>query len=116
LNTSEKDRSHLSLVRSIRDRGQLPQKDRKSIPSLQAKRRQKAEEDLTVAKEMTQGAQRIIQREFIGKLPPDQGTVMWGVFSLKSEEQIAREMGVSVKEVRHLRSQAERKLGGRLNF
>jgi DNA-directed RNA polymerase specialized sigma24 family protein len=83
---------------------------------LQAKRQQKAEEDLTAVKEMTQGAHRILQRAFIGKLPPDQGTVMWGVFSLKSEEQIAREMGVSVKAVRRLRSQAERKLGGGLNF
>lgn len=113
---SEKDRSHLSIVRSTTDRGQTPQKDRNGIPSLQAKRRQKAEEDLTIAIEMAQGAQSILHRAFIGKLPPDQGTVMWGVFSLQSEDQIAREMGVSVNEVRRLRSHAERTLGGRLNF
>jgi len=113
----EKDRSHLSIVRSsTRGRRQSPPKDRKSISSLQAKRRQKAEEDVAVAKEMVQGAQSILQRAFIGKLPPDQGAVMWGVFCLQSEDQIAREMGVSVKEVRRLRSQAERTLGGRLNF
>jgi len=113
---SEKDRSHLSIVRGTGDRGQTPQKDSNDIPSLQAKQRQKAEEDLTVAKEMAQGAHRILQKAFIGKLPPDQGTVMWGVFCLKSEEQIAREMGIPVKAVRRLRSQAERKFGGRLNF
>ncbi len=75
---SEKDMPHLSIVRGAGDSGQTPMKERKGIPSLQAKRQQKAEEDLTVAKEMIQGAQRIIQRAFIGKLPPDQGTVQQG--------------------------------------
>ena len=113
---SDRDRSHLSIVRNAGDKSEPPQKNSKAIPSLQAKRRQKAEEDLTEARAMMQEAQRIIQREFIGRLPPDQGTVIWGVFGLKPEEQIAEELGLSLTEVRRLRDRAERALGGRFNF
>jgi DNA-directed RNA polymerase specialized sigma24 family protein len=103
-------------VRTFAPRSESPQKNRKAITSLEAKKRQKAEEDFSEARAMMQEAQRIIQREFIGRLPPDQGTVMWGVFSLKPEEQIAEELGLSVIEIRRLRGKAERALGGRLNF
>ena len=115
VNMPEKDRSHLSIVRINGDRTEAP-KDRNTLPSLQAKRQQKEEEDARLVPEMIRGAQRILQREFIGKLPPDQATVMWGVFSLKSERQIAKEMGISVTEVKRLRSEAEQTLGRRLNF
>jgi hypothetical protein len=57
-----------------------------------------------------------MQREFLGKLPPGEAQVMYGVFRLKSEQSIARQMRTTPGEVRRLRGLAERKLGGRLNF
>ncbi len=84
--------------------------------SWQENRQPNEAEEFAEVREMAHSALRLVLREFLGKLPPDQAQVMWGVFSLKSEKQIAKEMEITIGEVRKLRDQAEHKFGGRLNF
>jgi len=49
-------------------------------------------------------------------LPPEELAVVWNLFSLKSEEEIAENMGISLEEFHEIRVSAEQTIGGQLPF
>lgn len=52
----------------------------------------------------------------LSRLEVDEAAVVWGLLSLKSEEEIAEEIETSSLAVERIRNRAEQKLGGELPF